>query len=321
MLQNAPNGECIAPTSATSPTRTRSTIVNPAVLQRLGRAAVRLAVRRVGAAGDRAADVARSRLGAPAMFSNFFVYDNINLAAERLRAGHVHGAEERQAARRRRLPGDVLHAQSRAPTRPSRTSYTFASDYGDWTNHWNGVDITVNSRLRQGLTLQIGSSTGRAIVDNCGVAAKVPELLNPALTNPSPFTANTYQLADSCRKEESWQTQVRGFATYIAAEGRRAHQRHLPLPAELDVRRRRDAGRQQHGPLGELRRRRRDSTVNLSAARGGLRRPHQPDRHAVREDRQLRQQAGELRCRRPEPVQREHGHGVPAELRGRLAAI
>ena len=76
------------------------------------------------------------------------------------------------------------------------------------------VDITVNSRLRQGLTLQIGSSTGRAIVDNCGVAAKVPEMLNPALTNPSPFTGSIYQLASSCRKEESWQTQVRGFAAY-----------------------------------------------------------------------------------------------------------
>ena len=69
--------------------------------------------------------------------------------------------------------------------------------------------------MRSGLTLQIGSSTGRAIVDNCAVAAKVPEMLNAALTNPSPFTANVYQLASSCRKEESWQTQVRGFATYI----------------------------------------------------------------------------------------------------------
>jgi hypothetical protein len=77
------------------------------------------------------------------------------------------------------------------------------------------VDVTINSRLRNGLTLQLGSSTGRAIVDNCGVAAQVPEMLDIALTNPSPFNANVYQLASSCRKEESWQTQVRGFATYI----------------------------------------------------------------------------------------------------------
>ena len=40
------------------------------------------------------------------------------------------------------------------------------------------------------------------------------ELLNPALTDPSPFTSNLYQPADSCHKVESWQTQARGFATY-----------------------------------------------------------------------------------------------------------
>jgi hypothetical protein len=91
--------------------------------------------------------------------------------------------------------------------------YTFASDYGDWTNHWSGVDITINSRLRNGFTLQFGTSTGRAITDNCGVAAKVPELYNSALTNPSPFGSAT-QLASSCLKEESWQTQARGFALY-----------------------------------------------------------------------------------------------------------
>jgi hypothetical protein len=92
--------------------------------------------------------------------------------------------------------------------------YSFASDYGDWTNHWSGVDITINSRLGHGFTLQFGTSTGRAITDNCGVAAKVPELLNPALTNPSPFTSNVYQPANSCLKVESWQTQARGFALY-----------------------------------------------------------------------------------------------------------
>ena len=38
---------------------------------------------------------------------------------------------------------------------------------------------------------------------------------NPALTNPSPFTASVYQQTASCHKVESWQTQVRGFASYI----------------------------------------------------------------------------------------------------------
>ena len=69
--------------------------------------------------------------------------------------------------------------------------------------------------MRQGLHPAARVEHGPAIVDNCAVAAKVPEMLNAALTNPSPFTTNVYQLASSCRKEEAWQTQVRGFATYI----------------------------------------------------------------------------------------------------------
>ena len=52
------------------------------------------------------------------------------------------------------------------------------------------------------------------MTDNCEVAAQVPEMFNPALTNPSPFTASIYQQIDSCHKVESWQTQVRGFAAY-----------------------------------------------------------------------------------------------------------
>ena len=67
---------------------------------------------------------------------------------------------------------------------------------------------------RRGLTLQIGSSTGRSVADNCDIVAKVPELLNSALTNPSSFVATRYQPADSCHKVELWQTQVQGLAAY-----------------------------------------------------------------------------------------------------------
>lgn len=73
----------------------------------------------------------------------------------------------------------------------------------------------MNARLQQRLTLQIGSSTGRAVVDNCDIIAAVPELLDNGLTNPgTPVASRRVQLADSCRKVESFQTQVRGFAAF-----------------------------------------------------------------------------------------------------------
>jgi hypothetical protein len=53
---------------------------------------------------------------------------------------------------------------------------TFASNYGNQTEHWNGVDISVNARPRGGVLLQGGLSTGRTITDNCAVMAQLPEL-------------------------------------------------------------------------------------------------------------------------------------------------
>jgi hypothetical protein len=50
--------------------------------------------------------------------------------------------------------------------------YTFASDYGDVTSYWHGVDLTVNARTSAGLTLQGGFSTGGGVRDICEITAK-----------------------------------------------------------------------------------------------------------------------------------------------------
>ncbi len=42
------------------------------------------------------------------------------------------------------------------------------SDLGaERDSHWDGVEFTVNARLRGGLTAQVGSSTGRGVVNTC----------------------------------------------------------------------------------------------------------------------------------------------------------
>ena len=213
MLLNAPNGECIAADLGNFANPNASTIVNPAVLSGWG---VRPYDWQYGVSVQQEVAPRTSlEIGwARRDFRNFFVYDNINIGPNDFALTTF------TAPTSNKLPNGGGYPVTYNVLKPGANTaiqnrFTFADDYGDWTNHWNGVDITVNSRMRQGLTLQIGSSTGRAIVDYCGVAAKVPEMLNPALTNPSPFTGSIYQLASGCRKEESWQTQVRGFATYI----------------------------------------------------------------------------------------------------------
>ena len=43
--------------------------------------------------------------------------------------------------------------------------YTFANDFGDVNDHWHGVDLNVDARPRNGLTLQGGFNAGAGFRD------------------------------------------------------------------------------------------------------------------------------------------------------------
>jgi hypothetical protein len=66
---------------------------------------------------------------------------------------------------------------------------TRASDYGDQSETWSGVDVNFNVRIRGGLLLQGGSSTGRTSTDTCEIREKLPEtsLLNPFCDTSTPW--------------------------------------------------------------------------------------------------------------------------------------
>jgi Carboxypeptidase regulatory-like domain len=58
---------------------------------------------------------------------------------------------------------------------------TAASNYGSWTQHYNGVLAQINARPRNGLTLQGGVNVGKTVTDSCEVRSQLPEI---AATNP-----------------------------------------------------------------------------------------------------------------------------------------
>ena len=213
MLTPAPNGECIAPDLGNFANPNALTQVNPDVLHGWG---VRPRDWQFGVSVQQevlprtSVEVGYARR----WFKNFFVTDNINLAASDFEKVTITAPTDSRLPNGGGYPMEYYFPKAGVATANIQNKYTFASDYGDWTNYWHGVDVTVNARLRQGLMLQIGSSTGRAVTDTCEIVAKVPEMLNAAFTNPSPFTANVAQPTDSCHKVEAWQTQVRGFASY-----------------------------------------------------------------------------------------------------------
>jgi hypothetical protein len=91
---------------------------------------------------------------------------------------------------------------------------TDSAKYGNWYQYFNGVDITLNMRLRAGLTLQGGTSTGQTVADNCAVRANLPEL-NVNLTPGIQTTSVVNPLSPYCHVAYGMLTQARGLGSYI----------------------------------------------------------------------------------------------------------
>ena len=77
---------------------------------------------------------------------------------------------------------------------------TLARKFGDQYATFNGVDVTVNARLQNGLVLQGGVATGSSTTDNCEIRAALPE---NSPTNPY------------CHVEDPMLTQVKFLTTYL----------------------------------------------------------------------------------------------------------
>jgi hypothetical protein len=54
---------------------------------------------------------------------------------------------------------------------------TFANNFGEQVQMWNGVALTLNARLPNGILLQGGLDTGRLTNDTCEIRSKLPELV------------------------------------------------------------------------------------------------------------------------------------------------
>jgi hypothetical protein len=99
--------------------------------------------------------------------------------------------------------------------RPDQFFVTDADSYGKRTEHWNGVDLIINARLRNGFTLQGGLSTGRLVTDNCDLVAN-PQLaeLNAAGPGFPPIWLFTATPQGYCHADQGFITQAKGLASY-----------------------------------------------------------------------------------------------------------
>jgi len=94
-----------------------------------------------------------------------------------------------------------------------------SSNFGEMTENWHGIDVSVNARLRNGLTVQGGTSTGRRFRDNCDVRAALPETYSwtsTAAVQTTRVNTSTGALANPyCRAVDPFQTSFRGLGTYV----------------------------------------------------------------------------------------------------------
>jgi hypothetical protein len=123
-----------------------------------------------------------------------------------------------------RLPGGGGYALTFRDVKPAnaqqiRNRLTFANEVGGAFNRYNGVDVTVNARLRD-VTIQGGTSTGNVVEDSCGVVTQNPEyyifqgwggtggfldtFLGGVAQWPQQF----------CHRESGWKTNLKGLASY-----------------------------------------------------------------------------------------------------------
>jgi hypothetical protein len=85
---------------------------------------------------------------------------------------------------------------------------TFADNFGGQTEHWDGVDATMNVRLLTGAVLQGGLSTGRTTTDDCAIVTNYPGAIAAA------SSIGTVQSTQMCHLQTPFLTQIKLLGTY-----------------------------------------------------------------------------------------------------------
>ena len=77
-----------------------------------------------------------------------------------------------------------------------------AKEIGEFTENWQGVDVSFNARFQNGLQLQIGTSTGRTALNDCDLVTD--QLADRDLDRSTGF----------CDRTEAYSTSVKAYAVY-----------------------------------------------------------------------------------------------------------
>jgi hypothetical protein len=142
------------------------------------------------------------------LWGNFFFTDNLALGPQDFDQVTITAPQNAKLPNGGGQPVTFLTRNARTALGATDNYFTFASDYGDVTAYWHGVDAQVSARLGSQLFVQLGSSGGRGVRDYCEVTAQLPELY----TTAGALFAN--QQVGSCAIAEDWLTSIRGLVSW-----------------------------------------------------------------------------------------------------------
>jgi hypothetical protein len=91
---------------------------------------------------------------------------------------------------------------------------TLADRFGDQTEVFNGLNISVNARLQNGLVVQGGTGLGRVVTDDCEIVEQLPETLHQFLNNNTRSFVFTARPLERCRENRGLRTRIQGLAAY-----------------------------------------------------------------------------------------------------------
>lgn len=143
-------------------------------------------------------------------FHGFFVTDDLNRRAGGVGAYYetytLTAPQDGRLAGGGGYPITVYVPTTAANAVAPRTFLTRESDFGpERDSHWDGFDVTLNARMRSGLTMQVGGGTGRGAVNTCQTVTQFNNVAGTAITGPDPR---------GCNNVEPFQTTLRGLASY-----------------------------------------------------------------------------------------------------------
>ena len=96
---------------------------------------------------------------------------------------------------------------------PISNYQTFANEFGESFQHWNGVDVNLNARMDNGLLLAGGFSTGRSSMNDCDVVSNTGPAVNFSLGRPAAGSTASHLL--HCDIKGNFLTNVKAYGAYI----------------------------------------------------------------------------------------------------------